>query len=459
MMLEDIIAHYVSVFDADSLYGYRQIISIFSGIVLIWMSGIIFLIIRANPRGFENRFMAVLLIFEALKATVLFWDFFPNGPKFEWLWEYLWLMKIDVYMFAIITSVMLYLSFPIYYQVNRFQSLYSETLQKRVWYVVPIVGLLIWTLIRGLEGIEIANGAWIICEGVGNPPVLQSWFGGITESMLQIKSDIGTCPSAFEALITDEPPALWLIGLAQAPASILALIMFRSAMLESESGDRNDTLTNRSLYIGFLGKILISMVYALLLVVIFPLLNGGEMLTFADNLSLQFGAERTNLERMTFFLWTSSLAIMPLAISFEALMFVHASLKDSVFGIDKKLRRTFRTAIFTSLGVISFVIGSEIMESLIGYGIIGGAMVGIGFVVVRKPVISLIDGISGRILPSEFSKFENKYLEAYIKTLKDGIISDDERRLLLMLANSYQIKDERVEYIERCYNFSISEEE
>ena len=458
-MLEDVIAHYVSVFDADSLYGYRQIISIFSGIVLIWMCGISFLIIKANPRGFENRFMAVLLIFEAQKATVLFWDFFPNGPKFEWLWDYLWWMKYDVYMFAIITSVMLYLSFPVYYKVNRFQFLYSEALQKRLWYVIPIVGLLIWVLIRGQEGIEIANGAWIVCEGVNSPPVLQSWFGDITENMLQIKSDMGTCPSAFEALITDEHPTLWLIGFTQVPAGIFALILFRSAMLESKSTDRNDTLTNRSLYIGFLGKLLISMVYAFLLVVIFPLLNGGEMLTFSDNLALQFGDEQTTLDRMTFFLWTSSLAILPLAISFEALMFVHASLKESIFGIDKKLRATFTTAVFTSLGVVSFVIGSEIMENLIGFGIMGGVMVGIGVVVVRKPVISLIDGLSGRILPSEFSDVENKYLEAYIKTLKDGIITDDERRLLLMLANSYQIEDERVEYIEKSYNFSIGEEE
>lgn len=458
-MLEDVIAHYVSVFDADSLYGYRVIISIFSGIVLIWMYGISFLIIKANPRGFENRFMAVLLILEAQKATVLFWDFFPNGPKFEWLWDYLWWMKYDVYMFAIITSVMLYLSFPVYYKVNRFQSLYSEALQKRLWYVIPIVGLLIWVLIRGQEGIEIANGAWIVCEGVNSPPILQSWFGDITESMLQIKSDIGTCPSAFEALITDEHPTLWLIGFTQVPAGIFALILFRSAMLESKSTDRKNSLTNRSLYIGFLGKLLISMVYAFLLVVIFPLLNGGEMLTFSDNLALQFGDEQTNLERMTFFLWTSSLAILPLAISFEALMFVHASLKESIFGIDKKLRATFTTAVFTSLGVVSFVIGSEIMENLIGFGIMGGVIVGVGVVIVRKPVISLIDGISGRILPSEFSDVENKYLDAYIKTLKDGVISDDERRLLLMLANSYNLQDERVKYIEMSYIRSIDQEE
>ena len=213
------------------------------------------------------------------------------------------------------------------------------------------------------------------------------------------------------------------------------------------------------MYIGFLGKTVISLSYVILLVVIFPLLNGGELLTYGDNISFQFGTNRTNLERIIFFMWTSSLAIVPLAFGFEAMMFVHACLNDSVFGIDKKLRSTFRTAVFTSFGVVSFIIGSEIMENLIGFGILGGVMVGIGVVVVRKPVISLIDGISGRILPSEFSEFENMYLEAYIKTVKDGIISDDERRLLTMLADSYNLQDERVKYIEMSYISSIDQEE
>ena len=74
-------------------------------------------------------------------------------------------------------------------------------------------------------------------------------------------------------------------------------------------------------------------------------------------------------------------------------------------------------------------------------------------------MISLIDGISGKILPSEFSELENKYLEAYIKTVKDGIISDDERRLLIMLADSYSLQDERVKYIETSYRLDIYEQE
>lgn len=458
-MLEDVLAHYITVFDADSLYGYRQMISIFSGIILLWMCGISYLVLKANPKGLENRFMAVLLICEGLKAAWLFWDFFPNGPKFEWLWDSLWFFKIDVYFFAIITSIILYLSFPIYYKVNKLKFLYNDTLQKNIWYLAPLLGLLIWTLLRNQNGIAIENAAWIICEGVNTSPILQVWFGGVTDTMLQNQSDISICPSAFEVLVTDEPFVLTAIALTQLPATILALLLFRSAMKESEEGNKKNSLTNRSLYIGFLGKTVISLSYVILLVIIFPLLNGGELLTYGDNISFQFGANRSNLERIIFFMWTSSLAIIPLAFGFEALMFVHASLNDSVFGIDKKLRSTFRTAVFTGLGVVSFIVGSEIMEGLIGFGIVGGVFVGLSVVVLRKPVISLIDGFSNYILPSEFSDTEGKYLDAYIKTVKDGVVSNDERRLLVMLANSFDIKEERVEYIETSYDVSIGEEE
>ncbi len=99
------------------------------------------------------------------------------------------------------------------------------------------------------------------------------------------------------------------------------------------------------------------------------------------------------------------------------------------------------------------------MESLVGYGIMGGVMVGIGVIVVRKPVISVIDGLSGRILPSEFSDVENKYLEAYIKTMKDGVISNDERRLLMLLADSYDLDEDRIEYIENSYDDYVDQEE
>ena len=39
------------------------------------------------------------------------------------------------------------------------------------------------------------------------------------------------------------------------------------------------------------------------------------------------------------------------------------------------------------------------------------------------------------------------------------MISDDERRLLVMLADSYNLQDERVKYIEMSYNSNIDQEE
>ena len=68
-------------------------------------------------------------------------------------------------------------------------------------------------------------------------------------------------------------------------------------------------------------------------------------------------------------------------------MFVHATLKDTVFGIDDNLRRTFRTAVFTGLGLVAFIVGSEAMESIVGYGMAGGVVVGVVLGVVGGGVV------------------------------------------------------------------------
>ena len=121
-------------------------------------------------------------------------------------------------------------------------------------------------------------------------------------------------------------------------------------------------------------------------------------------------------------------------------MFVHASLKDSVFGIDQDLRRTFRNEILTGIGAFLFILTSEIMENLLGFGLAGGVIVGVGLLVVRKPVLSLIDGFSNQLIPSEFTFEETEYLKAYSKTILDGEINERERSLLETLATAFGIE-------------------
>ena len=104
-------------------------------------------------------------------------------------------------------------------------------------------------------------------------------------------------------------------------------------------------------------------------------------------------------------------------------MFVHATLKDTVFGIDNNLRKTFTTAVFTGIGVVSFIVGSELMESVIGYGAAGGVFVGISLLAVRKPILVILDKASNRFIPSTHTPEETAYLEAYATAMEDLIIT------------------------------------
>ena len=153
------------------------------------------------------------------------------------------------------------------------------------------------------------------------------------------------------------------------------------------------------------------------------------------------------MSRFKYFQFSLCFAFGPIGLAFEAMMFVHASLKDSVFGIDHNLRRTFRNALFTGIGAFLFILASEVMENVLGFGLAGGVVVGVGLLAVRRPILGVIDGFSGRLMPSKYTDKEMEYLNNYSKSMTDGKISDNERSLLVTLANAYGIDDERIREI------------
>ena len=199
------------------------------------------------------------------------------------------------------------------------------------------------------------------------------------------------------------------------------------------------------------------LIWFALIAVIVPLLHGGQV-TFTDEAIWRYGAEQTALDRLKFFLWTISLICTPAAIAFEALMFVHASLNDSVYGIDQNLRKTFRAAMFTGLGAFLFIISTEAMEQVLGQGLLGGVMIGVLFLGLRSPVLRIIDGVSGRLIPANYTPEETAYLEAYKTAMEDLIITVEERRLLETLAKTYALEPERVREIEQEFDAMLEEE-
>ena len=136
-------------------------------------------------------------------------------------------------------------------------------------------------------------------------------------------------------------------------------------------------------------------------------------------------------------------------------MFVHASLKDTVFGIDSNLRKTFTNTMFTGIGAISVVFVSEAMENVVGYGMLGGVVIGATIIFARHPIIAIIDGISSRLIPEEYSVGELKYLEAYAETIQDLVLTEREKSLLANLAIAYEIDKDRLAMIEKKYRDSM----
>lgn len=299
------------------------------------------------------------------------------------------------------------------------------------------------------------NFAWIVCSEVGAQPEIISQWGTISPSMQETIDSIGTCPTAGEWAIEDTPVFGFLIVALSPLVSIVALIIMRTSMNQyknEEDHDSSNSLTSRSLYIGFLGKVIGSMMFFITLFVILPALNGGSPASFGDSLINGLDKNRSLTEILTKYSWIFTGLMISLPFAFEGLMFAHASMKDTVLGIDSKLRLTFRNSIFTGLGAILFLVGSEVMESFIGYGAFGGIFLGASILVIRKPIIASLDRFSNKLLPSALNDTEAAYMQAYSASGADGKITEAERRILLATAQALNITSDRVSELEHSFN-------
>ena len=98
------------------------------------------------------------------------------------------------------------------------------------------------------------------------------------------------------------------------------------------------------------------------------------------------------------------------------------------------------------------------MESIVGYGMAGGVLVGISLLVIRKPILGVLDTMSSKFIPSTHTPEEATYLEAYATAMEDMIITKEERNLLNTLAAAYGLSDKIVEQLESEYDSTLEEE-
>jgi hypothetical protein len=369
------------------------------------------------------------------------------------------LFRGNIFQAAHIISILMYLCFPIYFRVNILRFLYRPVLQKHAWYL-PLVLTTVYMGIQILQnnpGYIIQNFAFIECSAVGAAPTIDVVVGSQTAIMDEMMMSIGTCEGVYSFPIANGGEIGFLLVALSYLVSILALFVMRTSMKEynnAENADSSKSLTSRSLYIGFLGKVIGTTLFFMMLFFISPMLNpikDGSNL-FVDAYTVQYmGA--TLQGKLFGYSMIMNGYLLSLPIAFEAMMFVHAMMKDTILGIDERLRKTFGTAMLTGMGAILFLIGSEAVEGLLPFpGVVGGVLLGGTILLVRKPVMQIADRLSGRLLVSSYSETEIMYLDSYAAAMEDNIVTDQERTMLKTLAKSLQISEEKVAEIEQGYD-------
>lgn len=429
---------------AGSFLGYWHLLAIFSILSGIFLLFLAYLILKANPGKGKNRFMALMLVSEALRCftSMLFW-------VYAWPEEMLNVLKPArvIYYTMSLQLFFLYMAAATFYSKRPWAIRIAETFRVHSLYLLPLTCLSLVLIISHLAGgtsVAIGDVSWIYCESVGLGE-------GRTASGAPLGFTV-TCPTEYESVypLTMSNVALGpltrvllFVPLIGATVATVALTGSRKRITEEESSNLIGEV--RAVRVGFLGKMVMQITTSMILFLMIFILG--------ESPSLETNVFNQDLEASVLLLYLPPL--MPTAVViaalFEGIVFTYAVIKNDMFGIDEQLRRTFTTTVFAGSGAVMFLISTELMESAFDQGWIGGVFIGIALLMMRKPIISTLGLMSSRLIPESHTKEELGYLEMYYLAKKDQRITEKERSMLDLQAKAYGLTEERKQYLEQWY--------
>ena len=142
--------HYALAFSSERFFGLEMVINWVSLIILLWIIGLAYLVWRSDSKNLRNRFMATLLLCEGFKGLWQAVNIVPYSHELQHIWDYTWILKIDVFFTAQIAALFLYFLFPVYFKIDKLKFMYRESLQKYAWCAAPILAIIVWLVIKDL---------------------------------------------------------------------------------------------------------------------------------------------------------------------------------------------------------------------------------------------------------------------------------------------------------------------
>ena len=419
------------------------IIGLFTG---IFLAGLALFIFKSGSKDLKNQAIGMILLIEGfMAATLAFYWIYPFS--LDTLQTVVWLRALSG-ITGLTRMMMMVALVSFFIESERAERIRRVFQWRRIW-ILPAVSFLLlllpFTLLGGLPG-TLGDMAHIYCaeplaQGVGN-----TVFG----------SDLGytpVCPDTFASIYpivyitgSSGPALLPMVLITTLPLVFVAAFMVRlsrDATRVETSGYNLEEI--RALRTGFVVKV--------------TFMLGG--FTTLIGLSIAFGLtspemtlfnpETTNDRGVKILAIGGPLMLLCHILSalFEGTIFTYAILKHEVLGIDERLRKGFTAAVFTGFGALSFLIASEAMETAIpGGGLIGGLIVGIPLIVLRRPILRVFSNLSSTLMPEAHTLQELQYLEVFAAANADGIITHKERTMLDLQAKAFGINPGRQHYLE-----------
>lgn len=437
-------------FSVAGVFALNHTVAIIGAITGLFLIGLALFIFRSGSKDLKNQAIGMILLIEGFMAfTLAFFWIYPFS--LETLQTVVWLRAIAG-ITGLTRMMMMVALVSFFIESERAKKIRRVFEWKRIW-ILPTVSFLVllvpFIMLGGILG-SLGDMAHIYCtepfaQGVGN-----TVFG----------TDLGytpVCPDTFAPIY----PTVYISG-SSGPASLPMVLIttlplvFVTAFMVRLSRDSARVDANgynleeiKALRTGFVVKIVFML--------------GG--FTTLIGLSLAFGLtspEMTLFNPET----TNDRGVMVVAIGgpliflchilsalFEGTIFTYAILKHEVMGIDERLRKGFTAAAFTGLGALSFLIASEAMETAIpGGGLIGGLIVGVPLIALRRPILRTFSSLSTALMPEAHTMQELQYLEVFAAANADGNITSKERTMLDLQAKAFGINAGRQHHLETLNN-------
>lgn len=434
-----------------SFVGYWHILAVLSLVSSVFLIFLSVLVYRADPSNGKNRFIALMLITESLRCAtaMMYWVYSWPESSLDFLSD----VRVIYYIMSL-QLFFLYILTPTFYAKSAWTSRLSQWFSTRGLYTLPlfcIVVILALSAMMGGTHVAIGDIGWTYCAAAGSGV-------GSTASGGSMPFDV-TCPESWSAVypVTLSSPTLgpltqMLLFLPTIGAVFAATMVTKMTGKEQVTAHDND-VELRAVRLGFIGKASLQITSIILLFVLIGVL--GESPTLNTH---PFNPDE-QVPRLLIAVGPLLPTTVVLAALFEGVVFTYAMAKNEVFGIDEKLRKGFTTAVFTGSFAFLFLFATEGMETVFDKGWVGGILIGLPLIVLRKPILVSLERVSKLIMPESFTKDELSYIALYNAAMVDDVLTEKERSMLDIQAVAYGIKPTRAEFLEAYADAKHSEEE